>query len=129
MIFRLLVGGGGSANTSLAGCATDDLRRVLTVSLTGTDGDFGEVGWYEELEEDFVDAVEGLDSATAGGGSSKDIWREEKCAPSLLRISVDEAGVNGFLGMAFYRVICRAGEMGRWVDRSVDGPVGRSEGR
>jgi hypothetical protein len=35
---------------------------------------------YEDAEEDFVEAVEGRESipATAEGGNSKDICREEK---------------------------------------------------
>jgi hypothetical protein len=81
MIFRDLVGGGGRANASFVGaCAADGRRRTLTTSLAGMAGDFGESGWYDEAEEDFVDDVlEGLDSppATAGGGSSKDICRDE----------------------------------------------------
>lgn len=45
MIFRDLVGGGGSAKTSLLdGCAMEDLRRILTASLAGIAGDLGEVG-------------------------------------------------------------------------------------
>jgi len=101
IIFLDLVGGGGSANTSFAGaCATDDLRRVFTVSLTGLDGDCGEVGWYEEVRDDLVEAVEALFSVTAGGGSSKDIWSEVIWEPSLLWISVEEAGVKGLVGMA-----------------------------
>lgn len=100
MIFRDLVGGGGSANASfVAGvCATDDRRRILTTSLAGMAGDVGDVGLYEDAEEDFPeDALEGWDSepATAGGGSSKDICRVENCDPSLLLISVEEAGVGG----------------------------------
>ena len=83
MIFLDLVGGGGSANTSFAGAtATEDLRRVFTASLTGmaaAAGDFGEVGWYEDVGDDLVEAFEALlISATAGGGSSKDICSEAK---------------------------------------------------
>ena len=44
--------------------------------------------------------LEGLDSipATAGGGSSNDICKAENCEPSLLGISVEEAGVGGCSG-------------------------------
>jgi hypothetical protein len=102
IIFLDLVGGGGRAKVSLVGtCAADERRRILTTSLAGIAGDFGEVGWYEEAEEDFVDdALEGWDSplATAGGGSSKDICREEKWNPSFPLISADGAGVGGWLG-------------------------------
>lgn len=60
MIFRDLVGGGGNAKASLMGTWTaDDLRRILTISLAGIAGDLGEVGWYEEADEDF--AEEALD--------------------------------------------------------------------
>ena len=46
MIFRDLVGGGGSAKTSLdSGCAIEDLRRILTTSEARIAGDLGEVGW------------------------------------------------------------------------------------
>jgi len=101
MIFRDLVGGGGRAKASFAGaCAIEDLRRIFTTSLAGMAGDFGDVGWYEDADEDFVEALEGLDSipATAGGGSSNDICKAENCDPSLLRISVEEAGVGGCSG-------------------------------
>lgn len=98
MIFRDRVGGGGKAKESLLGvCATEDRRRILTTSLGGRTGDLGDDGWYEEPVESLVEAVEGRDSpppATAGGGSSKDIWREENCEPSLPLISVEEAGVG-----------------------------------
>jgi len=81
MIFLDLVGGGGRAKASLAGaCAADGRRRILTTSLAGITVDFGESGWNDEAEEDFADdALEGSDSppATAGGGSSKDICRDE----------------------------------------------------
>jgi hypothetical protein len=82
-------------------CAAEERRRILTTSLAGIAGDFGEVGWYDEAEEDFADeALEGWDSppATAGGGSSKDICREEKWDPSFPLISVEEAGVGGWSG-------------------------------
>lgn len=72
----------------------------MTASLAGIAGDLGDVGWYEEAEDDLVVlALEGVDSmpATAGGGSSKDICREN-CEPSLLLISVEEAGVGGCSG-------------------------------
>ena len=36
--------------------------------------------------------------AAAGGGNSKDICNEENFDPSLLLISVEEAGVGGFSG-------------------------------
>ena len=44
-----------------------------------------------------MDALEGLESvpATAGGGNSKDICKVEKCPPSLLLSSVEDAGVGG----------------------------------
>ena len=44
--------------------------------------------------------LERLDSppATAGGGSSKDICRDEYGNPSFPLISVDEAGVGGCSG-------------------------------
>lgn len=101
MILRDRVGGGGKANVSFAGaCATDDLRRILTISLAGRAGEIGEVGWYDEAEEDFCDALEETDSAPdiAGGGSSKDICRLEKWEPSLPLISVDDPGVGGGSG-------------------------------
>lgn len=103
MILRDLVGGGGRANASLVegACAADDRRRILTTSLAGIAGDLGEVGWYEEADEDFADDALGVwdsEPATAGGGSSNDIWREENCDPSLLLISVEEAGVGGGCG-------------------------------
>jgi hypothetical protein len=110
MIFLDLVGGGGSAKASLAGaCAVDGRRRILTTSLAGIAGDFGESGWYEEAEEDFAeDALEGLDSppATAGGGSSKDICRDENCDPSFPLISVEEAGVGGCSGRGIVYRVC-----------------------
>lgn len=62
MILRDLVGGGGRANASFVegACAADDRRRILTTSLAGIAGDLGEVGWYEEADEDFAeDALEG----------------------------------------------------------------------
>lgn len=95
MIFRDLVGGGGRAKASLAGaCAAEDRRRIFTASPIA--GEVGDVGWYEEAEEDFAeDALDGCDSMPcAAGGSSKDI-REENSEPSLPLISVDEAGVGG----------------------------------
>ena len=46
-----------------------------------------------------VEVVDGLVSTTAGGGSSKDIWSEVSWGPSLLRISVEEMGVRGALGI------------------------------
>lgn len=73
----------------------------MTASLARMMGDFGDVGWYEEADEDFEeDALEGWDSApaTAGGGSSKDICRAENWEPSLLLISVEEAGVGSGSG-------------------------------
>ena len=81
--------------------AADERRRSLTTSLAGIAGDFGEVGWYEEAEEDFADdALDGWDSppATAGGGSSKAICRVENWDPSFPLISVEEAGVGGWSG-------------------------------
>jgi hypothetical protein len=102
IIFRDLVGGGGRAKASLeATCAADDLRRILTASLAGIAGDLGEVGWYDDADEDFADdALDGCESipGTAGGGSSKDICKEETCDPSRPLISVDEAGVGGCCG-------------------------------
>lgn len=46
MIFRDLVGGGGRAKASFdaGACTADDRRRILTTSLAGIAGDFGEVG-------------------------------------------------------------------------------------
>lgn len=75
----------------------EDLRRILTTSLAGMAGDLGEGGWYEEADEAFVDALDGLESdpATAGGGSSKDICNGGNCPPSFPLISVDDAGVGG----------------------------------
>lgn len=53
-----------------------------------------------EEEEGLVEALEGRESwaATAGGGSSKDIWRGGKWEPSWPLISVEEAGVGGGSG-------------------------------
>ena len=66
--------------------------------MAGDTGDI-ESGWYEETEEDLDDTLEGSwvsAPATAGGGSSKDSCKEENREPSLLLISVEEAGVGGF---------------------------------
>lgn len=52
-----------------------------------------------EVLRDMVAVVEGVEldpATTAGGGSSKDIWSGGYCEPSLLLISVDDAGVGGF---------------------------------
>ena len=87
----------------------------MTTSLEGIAGDLGDVGWYEEAEEDFVvDPLEGRCSmAIPGGGSSKDICREEDLEPSCPRISVEEAGVGGCSGRGISRrrwwVVVQAG--------------------
>ena len=110
MIFLDLVGGGRRANGSFAGtCAADGRRRILTTSLTGIAGDFGESGWYEEVEDFADDALEELDSlpATAGGGSSKDICRPENREPSFPLISVEDAGVGGCSGRGIMYRECR----------------------
>lgn len=61
-------------------------------------GDMGEVGWYEDAEDDFLDALEGRESTgfRAGGGSSKDIW--PNWGPSFPIMSEEEPGVGGRLG-------------------------------
>lgn len=78
----------------------DERLRILTTSLAGIAGDLGEAGWYEDPDDDLEVTLEGWDAvpATAGGGSSKCICREENCEPSLLLISVEEAGVGGCSG-------------------------------
>lgn len=111
MILRERVGGGGRAKESLAAgfWAMDERRRILTTSLAGNAGETGEAGRYEEFElfdtEDcFVEELDGRDwawesaAATAGGGSSKDIWSGGKAEPSWPLISVEEAGVGGGSG-------------------------------
>jgi hypothetical protein len=108
MIFRDRVGGGGRAKTSLDGaaCAREERRRILTNSLAGMAGDLGDVGRYEEAEDEaLVEAHVGRDSAlpTAGGGSSNAIRRAEDCEPSFPLISVDEAGVGGCSGSGMIR--------------------------
>lgn len=69
-------------------------------------GDFGDAGWCEEPADlDIVAALEDWNSmsATAGGGSSKDVCNEESCEPSLLLISVEDAGVGGCSGRGIMR--------------------------
>ncbi len=59
------------------------------------------MGWYEDADEDFIEeALDGWESvpATAGGGNSNDIWREENCDPSFPFSSVEDAGVGGCSG-------------------------------
>jgi hypothetical protein len=111
MILRERVGGGGKAKESLLGgfWAREERRRILTTSLAGRTGDWGETGRYEEAEDCLVDELDGLDSAvaTAGGGSSKDNCREENWEPSLPLISVEDAGVGGGSG----RGILAAGQL------------------
>lgn len=110
MIFRDRVGGGGRAKASLAGAtATEDRLRVLTASLTFA-GEVGEAELYEEVDEVLEDALDGcvaFPATIAGGGSSNDIWRDGYREPSLLFISVDEAGVGGIWGRGILHV-CNA---------------------
>jgi hypothetical protein len=79
MIFRDRVGGGGNANEAFAAAWVVERRRSLTASLAGIAGEIGDVGWPNETHDAFVDELEGRDSipATAGGGSSNDICKEE----------------------------------------------------
>jgi hypothetical protein len=76
IIFRERVGGGGNANEPFAAAWIVERRRSLTASLAGIAGEVGDVGWSNDA---FVDELEGRESipATAGGGSSNDICREE----------------------------------------------------
>lgn len=116
MIFRERVGGGGRAKESFCGgfWAMEERRRILTISLAGRAGEMGETGRYEEEEEEeeveaeveksLMEELEGREpAATAGGGSSKDIWRGRKLEPSWPLISVEEAGVGGGSGRGMLR--------------------------
>ena len=71
----------------------------MTTSLAGIEEEKEvDVGLYEEAEDESEDILdEGRVSVptTAGGGSSKHVRKEGKREPSLLLISVDEAGVGG----------------------------------
>jgi hypothetical protein len=64
-------------------------------------GDLGEVGWYEDAEDDFADALDGRESELlmAGGGSSKEIWENPNWGPSRPLISDEEPGVGGMFGL------------------------------
>lgn len=114
IIFLDLVGGGGSAKVSWVGFwASEDLRRVLTASLTGIAGDVGEIEyvWCEEMDDEFEDGRVSVD-VTAGGGSSKDIWTPENWEPSLLLISVEDAGVGGCCGRGIVSLVVVLGFSG-----------------
>lgn len=116
---RDLVGGGGSAKLSFEEAAdvfwaAEERRRDFTVSLGWTGyGLFaltwgGEMGWkllvlVLELAGDvlLVSFGETLEASwtIAGGGSSKDSWREARSLePSWPFMSVEDAGVGNNVG-------------------------------
>lgn len=101
MILRDRVGGGGNEKSlaALGRCVTDDRGRDVAWSSGANAGDVGDVGWYEDSEDDcVVEALEDRASsapAMAGGGREKDVSSEERRELSLPRISVEDAGVGG----------------------------------
>ena len=83
MILRDRVGGGGRENWSLSGVGTAEERlRDLTVSLACTGNVVGLVVGWAGLRGLFIRAEAASLGVTAGGGSSKAIWREASLEPS-----------------------------------------------
>lgn len=56
------------------------------------------------MDDEFEDGRVSVD-VTAGGGSSKDIWTPENWEPSLLLISVEDAGVGGCWGRGIVSLV------------------------
>jgi hypothetical protein len=95
-----------------------------------TAGDLGEVGWYEDTEDDFVDALEGRESTgfRAGGGSSKDIW--PNWGPSFPLMSEEEPGVGGRLGRGILEwIVCHRSCVGRNGSREAESKLLSNERR